>query len=84
MTNDPGVMWLNVTNAILGMCVAVCVLVLMAGVAREVAGRIRQRLKARSYIVYDPYTSSSAELGLTMADGGEPVRDAEKHRGDPK
>ena len=64
---DNEVMWLNVTNAVLGVCVLICVLVLAAGIARDVMARIRQRL-----IVYDPHSLASPELGLTMADGGEP------------
>jgi hypothetical protein len=65
--------WLNATNAILGIVTLVCLLVVAFGVFQTVMDKIRSRAGNRSVFVYDDHTMSVPELGLTMADGGEPV-----------
>ena len=42
-------------------------------VFHEVANRIRSRARERGHFVYDQHAVHVPELGLTMADGGEPT-----------
>jgi len=80
--SDPSAYWLNVMNAALGLVVVACCLMVAYGVVQEVAARRRKRAAAAgldrevSDLVasYDGHAFHSPELGLTMADGGEPVK----------
>jgi hypothetical protein len=77
--SDPQTLWLNITNLALGLVTLLAVLVLAAGVAwelverrrraREVAGLDREMVA----LVGSPHVLSVPGLGLTMADGGEPI-----------
>jgi ABC-type lipoprotein release transport system permease subunit len=62
--SDPQTFWLNVTNLALGLVVLICVLVMTAGILQELRERARRRA-AHAFV--------TPELGLTMADGGEPL-----------
>jgi hypothetical protein len=73
ITADPETMWLNVTNAVLGICVLVCVGIVTFAVVRDVMARLRERARERDVFVYDAHSLNVPELGLTMADGGEPI-----------
>jgi hypothetical protein len=68
-TNDPGVMWLMITNFAMGAVVLVCCLLLGGAVARELLARLRKT--ATSPSTADDHAFQLPELGLTMADGGE-------------
>jgi len=70
---DPQALWLNVTNAALGLVTLVCFGVLAYAVVREVAERVRARALAG-----DAHAHRVPELGLVMADGGDPERDSKK------
>jgi hypothetical protein len=66
-------LWLNLTNLALGIVTLLAVLVLAGGVAQELLAR---RRKARQLNRMDEevrHMLSVPELGLTMADGGEPL-----------
>ncbi len=90
--NDPQVFWLNVTNLSLGVVTLICVLVLGFGIAVEVRNRIARRAgdtsidnEVKDLIgSFDGGTHAFEVpgLGLTMADGGEPVKEnpASPHR----
>jgi hypothetical protein len=70
----PDETWLNMTNAILGGITLVCVVVVATGAFRTVAEKLRARAHSRRVFVFE-------ELGVTMADGGEPIdnRDPRRH-----
>lgn len=80
--NDPSTYWLTVMNVALGVIVVICCAVVAYGVAQEVAARRRKRAAAAGLdrevadlvATYDGHAFHSPELGLTMADGGEPVK----------
>jgi len=84
--NDPSTYWLNVMNLALGAVVVACCLIVAYGVVQELAARRRKRTVAAgldrevSDLVasYDGHAFHTPELGLTMADGGEPVKNEEK------
>lgn len=69
--------WLNATNALLGIVVFACVVAIGGVMFHEIANRIRSRSR---HFVYDQHSVHVPELGLTMADGGEPTdeKDARK------
>ena len=71
--SDPNTYWLNITDIALGVCTLVCVVLVAQAVVREGWARIRQRVAAP-----DPHALAIPELGLTMADGGEPIASSEK------
>ena len=63
--------WLNLTNYGLGVLCAICWLVMLGGLVKALADR---RARALATIVrFDDHAFHVHELGLTMADGGEPV-----------
>jgi hypothetical protein len=68
----PDAFWLNFTNIALGLVTLLCVLVIVGGVAREVAHRLRLK-KSR----LDDHAFATPELGVTMADGGERIEKRE-------
>ena len=67
--DGPDTFWLNFTNIALGLVTLVCVLVVAGGVARELLHRWEQRALARG----DDHAFATPGLGVTMADGGEPL-----------
>jgi hypothetical protein len=62
--------WLDLTNAALGLVTLVCVLAIGIGVVQDLLPRLRSRLAREN----DDHALYTPELGLTMADGGQPVR----------
>ena len=66
--SDPNTFWLNVTDIVLGLVTLACVAIVGTAVLREVFSRLAKRVRADSHALAVP------ELGLTMADGGEPVK----------
>ncbi len=65
--------WLNATNALLGIVTLVCVIGLGAAIFHDVASKVRARAAERRHFVFDEHALHVPELGLTMADGGEPL-----------
>lgn len=61
--------WLDLTNAALGVVTLICVLAVAVGVLQDLLPRLRSRF-ARE----DDHALFTPELGLTMADGGRPIR----------
>ena len=80
--SDPATYWLNVTNLLLGLITLACVAAVAAGVIQELAARRKKRaalagLDAEvSELVTsfgDGHAFHTPALGMTMADGGEPI-----------
>lgn len=68
------VLWLNLTNAGLGLATLAGIAALAWAVLRELREKAKSRVAARDL---DPHAAFLPELGLTMADGGEKVDDDE-------
>lgn len=88
--NDPSTYWLTFTNVALGLVVLICCIAVASGVLRELALRRKKRAPELDRELADlaaAYTGSHAfripNLGVTMADGGEEVKNPdlkkEKH-----
>jgi len=74
--SDPQTFWLNVMNAALGAVCLVCVALFLVSVAQEIAAWVRQR-SAKLAQLHD-HAFSVPGLGLTMADGGEPLEPGDR------
>ncbi len=68
-TGDPETFWLNTTNIVLGIVTVICLLVVGRAIFQEVFARIRHRALATA----DDHAYVEQELGIVMADGGEPI-----------
>lgn len=66
---DPHTLWVNLTNAGLGLVTLICLGVVAASVVRELLERAR--VKARRTALLDDHAFDVPGLGWTMADGGE-------------
>jgi hypothetical protein len=71
-TADPETFWLNVTNLALGLVTLAALLALGYAIGREVIERVRARATVPA--TEDAHSFLHPELGLTMADGGEPLK----------
>jgi hypothetical protein len=71
--SDPDTLWLNVTNIVLGLVTIIALVFLAATVLRELAHRFATRTVRET----DEHQLFVPELGLTMADGGEPLHNDE-------
>ena len=71
--NDPNTFWLNVTNIALGIVTLICCFVVGYSIVQEVLARVRKR-KAQINKA-DDHALLVTDLGITMADGGVPVRE---------
>ncbi len=86
--NDPSTYWLNVTNIALGVITLICCLAVGIGILQELATKRRKSasLAKLDHEVADLVASfgdghafHTPGLGLTMADGGEELKnDQEK------
>ena len=65
---DPETLWLNITNLGLGIVTLAALIGLGTVVAKELLGRLALHAPSPEHELLDP------QLGLTMADGGEPIR----------
>ena len=66
-------LWLNLTNLALGIVTLLAVLVLVGGVAQELLARRRKAHQIESMDEEVRHMLRVPELGMTMADGGEPL-----------
>lgn len=79
--SDPETTWLNVTNILLGVVVALCLFIMLGGIAHELISRLRKRrsiaaeLDRDMRLLNDDHAFTSPQLGITMADGGEPHKE---------
>jgi hypothetical protein len=74
--NNPETFWLNATNLMLGVVTLACVGALVYGLAWDLVAKARRRLSMAGLDqeLRDLHSLQVPELGLTMADGGEPVK----------
>ena len=79
--SDPATYWLTVTNIVLGLVTLICCAAVALGIFQELAAK-RKRSSAMSKLdhevadlvaSYDGHTFHVPNLGLTMADGGDPI-----------
>jgi hypothetical protein len=77
--NDPETHWLVFTNLVLGLVVVVCAVLMVAGIAQELIERRRKQRSIEAEIDRDMRELTHGHafdvpgLGITMADGGEPL-----------
>jgi hypothetical protein len=80
--SDPATYWLNVTNLLLGLVTLICIAAVAAGVVQELAVRRKKRAALANLdsevadlvsSFGDGHAFHTPSLGLTMADGGEPI-----------
>jgi len=78
--NDPQTLWLNLTNIALGVVTVIAVCGAVGAVVWELALKHRKAREAdgldaelKAMLDTSPHTFAVPGLGLTMADGGEPV-----------
>jgi hypothetical protein len=82
MPNDDWVFWLNLTNIALGLIVVLAVLVTAFGLFWELVSRYKKSHSATNLdqelnvMMHGEFAHglSVPELGMTMADGGEPTK----------
>jgi hypothetical protein len=68
--SDPNTFWLNITDIALGAVTLACLAVVVYAALREAFARVKLRQDSHAFAV--------PELGMTMADGGEPVNPSTK------
>ena len=76
--NDPQTLWLNVTNFGLGLVILVCFAAIGYALLQDVRAKVRKAASERALDhemngMLDSHAFHLPELGLTMADGGEPI-----------
>jgi hypothetical protein len=82
--SDPQTLWLNLTNLALGIVTLLAVAVVVGAVAWELVAKRRRAAASAAvdrelHAIVDemsPHMLPVPELGLTMADGGVPVKPA--------
>ncbi len=91
--SDSQTLWLNVINLSLGLVTLVCIAAIGYGVLQDVRERARKRADARSLdrevgalvSSFGDHAFHLPELGMTMADGGEPLdKTAQSPKATPK
>jgi len=70
---NPQTLWLNLTNLALGIVTVLALVVLAGGVAQEVFAKRRKAHALNSMDAQAGHLLHVPELGLMMADGGEPL-----------
>jgi hypothetical protein len=73
---DSEILWLNLTNAGLGLATLAGIAALAWAAVRELGERAKSRVGAHEQL--DPHIAFVPGLGVTMADGGEKVDQTEK------
>jgi hypothetical protein len=71
--SDPQTFWLNLTNIGLGIVTLACVGFIVVAILRDVTAPAREKVHATGPLL-DTHAFRVPELGMTMADGGEPLR----------
>ena len=86
--SDPSTYWLTLTNVALGVVTLICCGAVVFGIVQELAARRKKRAALARLdhevsdlvAAYDGHAFPVPGLGLTMADGGEPIRKEESQR----
>ena len=84
--NDPSTYWLTITNIGLGVVVLICCGAVAFGIVQELAARRRKRASMSQLdrevsdlvSAYDGHAFNVPGLGVTMADGGDPLNKKEE------
>jgi hypothetical protein len=63
--------WLTITNIALGVITIICLFAVGRIAYREIAERVQTR--ASIFVPEDNHAFVLSDLGVTMADGGEPI-----------
>ena len=71
------ILWLNLTNAGLGLATLAGIAALAWAVLRDLREKAKSRVAVHDL---DPHAAFLPELGLTMADGGEKVDEDEEKK----
>jgi hypothetical protein len=90
--SDPQTLWLNIINLSLGLVTLVCIAAIGYGVLQDVRERARkragdeamQRAAGNAVSGFGGHAFDMPGLGLTMADGGEPLDKAAKAHKTPR
>ena len=69
-SNDPAMLWLSTVNLVLGLVCLICLAVIVYGVLKEIAARVRMKVPLAGRELTHAF--HVPDLGYTMADGGEP------------
>ena len=79
MPTETQVLWLNITNAVLGLVVAASFLALGWAIVADLLARRKESVThtrgLEGALRLDPHSVFLPGLGFTMADGGEPVNE---------
>ena len=86
--SDPSTYWLTVTNIGLGVVTLLCCVAVAFGVAQELAARRKKRASmskldgevADLVAGFDGHAFNVPGLGITMADGGEPLKPEQREK----
>jgi len=78
---NPQTLWLNLTNLALGIVTLLALVVLAGGIAQEVLARRRKARELNAIDAEVRHLLHVPELGLTMADGGEPLQEQKPSAG---
>jgi hypothetical protein len=84
--NDPSTYWLTITNIGLGVVVLICCGAVAFGIVQELAARRKKRASMSQLdrevsdlvSAYDGHAFNVPGLGVTMADGGDPLNKKEE------
>jgi hypothetical protein len=84
--NDPSTYWLTITNIGLGVVVLICCGAVAFGIVQELAARRKKRASMSQLdrevsdlvSAYDGHAFNVPGLGVTMADGGDPLKEKEE------
>lgn len=79
--NDPQTLWLNLVNLSLGIVTLICIVAIGYGLLLDIRARVRKPAREHSadgtitelMRSFDGHSFDMPGLGLTMADGGEPL-----------
>ena len=63
--------WLNLTNAALGIVTLACLILVVRSVFQELTARARKAVQVP--VEHDDHAFDIESLGITMADGGERI-----------
>lgn len=76
---DPETLWLNITNAALGLVTVICIVAVVRVALQEWLWRATEQAKVA--LPDDTHAFDIAGLGITMADGGERLDESKRlHR----
>lgn len=76
--NDPATYWLTFTNIALGVIVLICCAAVGVGIFQELAAKRRRHIAAAQLDQELAHMFHVPGLGITMADGGEPLREKDQ------